>query len=156
MKLKLLVKLGEWILGSAFSLDEPRADLFLPIRILALSLALLVAGAVMIVVAVLKASVVGGIGAVGAIALGIGALLCWKNQKIQVISEETFEYTTFLGNKKTYHFRDITGLFRNKDSMTLMVAGEKVHMESSAIISDRLAEAISKQLKEIYGEAESE
>lgn len=32
MKLKLIVKLGELILGKAYSEDEPRADMYLPIR----------------------------------------------------------------------------------------------------------------------------
>ena len=50
------------------------------------------------------------------------------------------------GNTRTYAFSDIQGLRRNQDSLTLFVAGEKVHIESMAIISDRLILAINRAL----------
>jgi len=50
------------------------------------------------------------------------------------------------GNTRTYAFSDIQGLRRNQDSLTLFVAGEKIHIESMAIISDRLASAINRAL----------
>ena len=81
------------------------------------------------------------------ILLGIGALMCWKNQTIRIIDEEKFEYTTFLGNKKVYAFSDIKGLIRNSDSLTLLVKDKKVHIESMAILSERLIEKINEALK---------
>ena len=87
------------------------------------------------------------IGAVIGIALGVLALLCWKNQSIVVLSDSTFEYTTFLGNKKLYCFQDITGFKKNGDSTTLFVGSEKVHIESCAVLSEKLIERINKQLQ---------
>ena len=43
-------------------------------------------------------------------------------------------------------FSDITGLKRNADSMTLLVGTEKVHIESCAILSERLIKLIDKEL----------
>jgi hypothetical protein len=83
------------------------------------------------------------------IVLGIFALLCWRNQGIHVISDEQFTYTTMFGNTRTYYFSDIQGLRRNQDSLTLFVANEKVHIESMAVISERLAENINKALEKL-------
>ena len=85
---------------------------------------------------------------IGGILLGIVELMCWKNQSIRVVSDEEFEYTTFLGNTHRYAFRDITALRKNKDSLTLFVGKNKVHMESMAVISERLAKLINQALAE--------
>ena len=147
MKLKLLVKIVEKILGMTDSGDAPRADMFLPARLLAMALVLLAAGVALAVFTIISFSAGATVAAVICIVLGIFALLCWKNQCIHVISEEQFTYTTMFGNTRTYSFHEIEGLRQNADSMTLFVAGEKVHIESMAIISERLAERINKALE---------
>lgn len=152
MKLKILVKLGELILGEAYSEDEPRADMFLPLWLLAFAIVMLVAGVAVGVYAAVELSVGAVVGAVVCLGLGIMALLCWKNQSIVVLSDESFEYSTFLGNKKEYRFQDITGLKQNNDSMTLFVGDEKVHIESCALLTDRLIELINAQLEKLQGE----
>jgi hypothetical protein len=50
------------------------------------------------------------------------------------------------GNTRTYHFSDIQALRKNQDSMTLYVAGEKVHIESMAVLSQRLVDHINREL----------
>lgn len=152
MKLKILVKLGELILGEAYSEDEPRADMFLPLWLLAFAIIMLVAGVAVGIYAAVELSVGAVVGAVVCLGLGIMALLCWKNQSIVVLSDESFEYSTFLGNKKEYRFQDITGLKQNNDSMTLFVGDEKVHIESCASLTDRLIELINAQLEKLQGE----
>lgn len=152
MKLKILVKLGELILGEAYSEDEPRADMFLPLWLLAFAIIMLVAGVAVGIYAAVELSVGAVVGAVVCLGLGIMALLCWKNQNIVVLSDESFEYSTFLGNKKEYRFQDITGLKQNNDSMTLFVGNEKVHIESCALLTDRLIELINAQLEKLQGE----
>ena len=152
MKLKILVKLGELILGEAYSEDEPRADMFLPLWLLAFAIVMLVAGVAVGVYAAVELSVGAVVGAVVCLGLGIMALLCWKNQSIVVLSDESFEYSTFLGNKKEYRFQDITDLKQNNDSMTLFVGNEKVHIESCALLTDRLIELINAQLEKLQGE----
>ena len=53
------------------------------------------------------------------------------------------------GKTRTYSFSDIQGLRRNQDSLTLFVANEKVHIESMAILSERLVERIDNALEKV-------
>lgn len=112
---------------------------------------MLVAGVAVGIYAAVELSVGAVVGAVVCLGLGIMALLCWKNQNIVVLSDESFEYSTFLGNKKEYRFQDITGLKQNNDSMTLFVGNEKVHIESCDLLTDRLIELINAQLEKLQG-----
>ncbi|MBR3967855.1 MAG: hypothetical protein IKJ91_12370 [Clostridia bacterium] len=146
MKLKILIKIIEKIFGMVPD-NQSRADMYLPDRLLSMSLVFLAGGIVCAIIAIFKFAVWAIVFAVLSVVLGIFAFLCWKNQSIRIISEEQFTYTTMFGNVHTYSFSDIEGLRRNKDSMTLFVAGEKVHIESMALISDRLAELIDKALE---------
>ncbi len=148
MKLKILVKIVEKLLGMTDSGDEPRADMFLPDRLLAMSIVFL-AGVIVSIVLAITNSVTWVLGVVICFAFGIAALLCWKNQCIHIISDEQFTYTTMFGNTRTYSFSDIQGLRKNQDSLTLFVAGKKVHIESMAILSERLVECINKALEQI-------
>jgi hypothetical protein len=70
--------------------------------------------------------------------LGIAAWLCWKNQTIRIVDDDTFEYTTFLGKTTVYHFSDIKELRANSDSLTLILANGKVHIESMVCMSEAL------------------
>ena len=151
MKLKILVKIIELILGESYSSEVPRADMYLPERALAMCLVYLAGGSACAIFAVIHP--VPWVIAVALLGLGLGfsLLLCWRNQMIHVLSDEEFTYTTMLGKTKTYRFSDIERLRRNKDSMTLFVAGDKVHMESMAILSDRLIDLINRELKRIHG-----
>ena len=150
MKLRILVKIIEKILGVAHSGDGPRADMYLPDKLLAFALVLLAGGTAFAAFAIYQFAVWAVVGAVLCLVLGVFALLSWKNQTIHMISEESFTYTTLFGNTRTYSFSDIRGLRENKDSMTLYVANDKVHMEAMAFISDRLAERINQALAEAY------
>ena len=53
------------------------------------------------------------------------------------------------GNTTTYSFADIQGLRKNQDSMTLFVAGKKVHIESMAVLSERLVNHINEALQKL-------
>ena len=146
MKLKILVKIIEKLFGMMPQDDQPRADMFLPDRLLAMALVFLAGGVICTIIAVFDFAIWAIVCAVLGIVLGIFAVLCWKNQSIRIISNDQFTYTTMFGNTYTYSFSDIQGLRRNQDSMTLFVASKKVHIESMAIISDRLIERINKAL----------
>ena len=147
MKLKILAKAIEKILGMTSSDDEPRADMYLPDRLLAMALVLLAGGTALGGFAVIKLHLLAGVGAVIGIVLGVFALICWKNQTIHIISDTQFTYTTMFGKTYTYNFADIQGLRKNQDSMTLFVADKKVHIESMAILSDRLVNLINAALE---------
>lgn len=146
MKLKILVKLVERFLGATYSEDQPRADMYLPERLLAMSLVFLAGGTVFAVLFLVNKTPWMLLAAIGGLIFGVVAMLCWKNQSIRLISNEEFEYTTFLGKTYRYAFKDITGLRKNQDSLTLFVGKNKVHIESMAIITERLAERINQEL----------
>ncbi|MBQ8895823.1 MAG: hypothetical protein IJY88_03415 [Clostridia bacterium] len=126
---------------------EPRADMFLPrwIMVLGVFLALCAVGALVAFAILLHWGWLIAM-AVCAI-LSAFALMCWVNQKIIVLNDEYFQYVTFTGTKKKYRFADIKGLRKNSDSLTLFVGKDKVHIESAAIISDRLIALINESLK---------
>lgn len=147
MKLRILVKLVEKLLGVASNGDTPRADMYLPERALAMAIVFLVGGTACAVYAVLSFATWAIVCAVIGIGFGIVLLMSWKNQTIRIISDTHFIYTTILGNQRTYAFSDIRGLRKNKDSMTLFVGNGKVHMESMAVLSPRLVSLINEALQ---------
>lgn len=148
MKLKILVKIVEKLLGMTDRGEELRADMFMPDRLLAMALVMLAGGTACAIYVVLRFSVLAVIFAAVGILFGVFALICWKNQTIRMISDEQFTYTTMFGNTKTYLFSEIQGLRKNQDSMTLLVAGQKVHIESMAVLSTRLVDRINEALEQ--------
>ena len=151
MKLKILVKLVEILLGETYRSDVPRADMYLPERALAMCLVYLAIGTACGIWAIISPVLWAVVVAVLFLGLGFALILCWKNQTISVISDDEFTYTTMFGKTHTYRFDDIQELRRNKDSMTMFVAGNKVHIESMAVLSDRLVTLINRELKRIHG-----
>ena len=146
MKLRIIVKLVEKILGMTSSDGKHRADMYLPERALAMALVLLAGGTACGIYAVITHAVAAIVFAVLGLGLGVALLLCWKNQTIRIISEEQFVYKTMFGREQTYNFADIQGIRPNKDSVTLFVAGEKVHMESMAVLSENLVRKLNMAL----------
>lgn len=147
MKFRILVYLLEKLLGVTVDENKPRADMYLPMRVLALGLLLGVAAISLTVAFIILLSAVWIVLAVLCAILALMAVLCWRNQTIRIIDDETFEYTTFLGNKKTYSFSEIHSVRRNQDSITLFVGDGKVHIESMAVMTKRLAEKLNDALK---------
>ncbi len=122
--------------------DAEKADMHLSNRALGLALSAFLAVFVLVARYIITKEWFYLILAAAFLFVFLGILLCYKNQRIYVISDEEFSYTTFLGNKKIYRFDEITALRKNRDSLTLFVGGGKVHIESSAVMSDRLKKLI--------------
>jgi hypothetical protein len=127
--------------------EKPRADMCLPdyvkwfgvfLDVLAVAL-LIVAVSTKVWAFIILSVIFGG--------LGVAAYLCWKNQKIVIIDDKTFEYTTFLGKTMRYDFSEIKRLKPNSDSLTLFVGDGKVHIESCVNISAELLEKIDAALE---------
>lgn len=133
--------------GTTLVDDEDRADMYLPAWLFGFGLLLLAFGGILLAVsvAVQLPAFLSALAAVLAL-LGVAAVMCWKNQTIRMLDDDCFEYSTFLGKKTVYRFSDIKELRKNTDSMTLFVADGKVHIESIAIVTDRLAERINREL----------
>ena len=146
MKFRIIVKMAEMLLGQALSDDRPRADMYLPIKILALGIVLIIAGVFVGAYALMNFSAGAAVLAAGGLGLGVPAVLCWRNQTITMISEETFVYTNMWGKTTEYRFDRIERLVPGRDSMTLLVDGGKVHIESCAVLSPQLVERINRQL----------
>ena len=124
----------------------PRADMFLPDFLKYFGF-FLDAAAVAFLVATFITQIWGLIiGVLICGGLGIAAWLCWKNQTIRIVSDDTFEYTTFLGKTTVYRFSDIKELRVNQDSMTLILANGKVHIESMVHMSETLANKIDQAI----------
>ncbi len=124
----------------------PRADMFLPDFLKYFGFFLdAVAGAFLVAMFVTQ---IWGliIGVILCGGLGIAAWLCWKNQTIRIIDDDTFEYTTFLGKTTIYHFSDIKNLRTNQDSLTLILTNGKVHIESMVCMSETLLDKINSAL----------
>lgn len=148
MKLRIIVKAVEKLFGMAEISEGHRADMYMPDRLLAMSIVFFAGGLASIVLAIIN-SVNWVIGIVIGLILGASAFLCWKNQSIHIISDEQFTYTTMFGNTRTYYFSDIKGIRLNQDSITLFVADDKVHIESMAVLSDRLIDRINKESEKL-------
>ncbi len=147
MKLKFLMRLIHKVLRMADYTDQPRADMYLPDVLLAMGITLLLAGVGLAVFALWEMLLWAGLLSPLVVGLGIAAVLCWRNQTIHMLSDEEFVYTTFLGTSYQFRFDTIEGARQNNDSITLFVDGRKVHIESMAILSERLADAINRQLE---------
>ena len=146
MKLENNVKMDELPLEESPSKVGPRADMYLPLWLMVFSLVLMAAGLGFGIAAVVNASTDAGIAAPLCFFLGLAAFLCWKNQKIKIISNDTFVYRTFLGNEHTYRFDQIRGLIPRQDSCTLLMENGKIHMERCAILTKRLSDRINQEL----------
>lgn len=146
MHLKIIAKFIELILGKRNTDGEPRADMYLTNKVLSVGLVLIAFGIALAVSFYITMVPWKIFAAVLAAVLGIGAIMCWRNQTIKIISDEKFVYTTFLGNRHEYYFSDITAIRRNRDSTTLFLGKNKVHIESNAVLSDRLVNLIKSAL----------
>lgn len=125
---------------------KPRADMFLPGWLNGFGIFLDIVAVTLLVAMFVTQTWALAIGVVIAGLLGAAATLCWKNQTIRIIDEDTFEYSTFLGKKIRYRFAEIKELRVNPDSMTLFVGNGKVHIEAMVVISQELMDKIDTAL----------
>lgn len=148
MKFRSIVLIMEQLLEFVRGEDEETADMFLPERLLSMAFFLIAATAGALCAAVLHAPARGFyLAAAVSFPLGMAAFLCWRNQKICMLNEEEFAYTTMWGKTTIHRFEDIIALNRNRDSYTLILKSGKVHIESMAIVSDRLSRRIADEFE---------
>ena len=79
--------------------------------------------------------------------LGIAAILCWKNQWVEMLSDEEFIYSNMFGKQTTYRVSQIRDIRRGADSMTLILENGKVHIENCAVLSERFLRILHKPVK---------
>lgn len=144
--LNMFVRISETLFRRTDSRDQEMADMYQSPRVLAIGVVVFLLGVGLGIFAALSLHIAAALGAVACVALGVVAFMCWNNQKIFMITDEIFCYRTFLGNDHEYRFSQIRKAIQNSDSITLVMETGKVHIESSAILSQRLAERIDREL----------
>ncbi len=129
-------------------LEKQKTDMFLPFWLFIVGIVCIIGSLFgMVYIFFWSFEVVGILVCSVLLILGMGAILCWANQKINILDESTFEYVTFLGNKRVYRFSDIKGIKTNNDSQTLFVGDDKIHIENCAIMSQRLINKFNEALE---------
>ena len=120
------------------------ADMYLPEKVKNLGIFCLVCTPFAIAGAVLlsQAWIFFALCALFFLVTGICALLCYKNQMVLLCSEEELCYRTFLGHYYFLNYSDLQQVKKNMDSITLVFATKKVHVESCAILSQDLEQLI--------------
>lgn len=122
--------------------EEKKADMYLPTWVLGTGIFF----AVCAVAATIIAFVIGNMAIllcdIPFLLIFVAAYLCWKNQKIRILDDLTFEYSTMFGNRKTYAFSQITQVKQNPDSYTVFADVDKIHIEACAVLSERLADKL--------------
>ena len=151
MKLKPFIheRPGKIIAGTTLVDDKPRADMFMPAWLLTVGLLFASIGVLIGFVMIYFSPAFVAAGAVLALIGGV-LLLWWKNQMIHMLPDDTFRYRTMFGKKTVYRFSEIRGIKRGNGYVVLLMGEGKVYVDSSAIVSDRLAERIDQRLNEIY------
>ncbi len=147
MKTTIIALILETLFSKRDRKNKPRADMYLPDYVMGIGLVMFVIAIGFIVAFIFRHALWMMAVAAGSILIGIAALMCWKNQMIRILSDEKFEYTSFLGNKYTYRFDEITKIRKNSDSLTVFVRDKKVHIENCAIISNELIKALNKSIR---------
>ncbi len=129
---------------------DKKADMHLPVGISFFAISMVLVGFIFIVIALISA-VYGLFFFVAATFLAAAfAFLCYKFQRIHVLSETEFRYTNFLGKERIYKFSDILAIDVSRDSRVLIMKNGRIHIEASAIISERLKQLFNKELERIH------
>ena len=121
-------------------------DLHLPIWVLILGIFLMAVGLVCLYFCPSDPALF-LIAAAVCLILGIAAILCWKNQWVEMLSDEEFIYRNMFGKQTTYRVSQIRDIRRGADSMTLILENGKVHIENCAVLSERFLRILHKPVK---------
>lgn len=123
--------------------EKDEADMHLPGMVFGLGIFLAASAAAITVFAI----VFGYYAAAAAdilLPLAAAAFLCYNNQKIWVVNDKIFEYSTMFGKRKRYEFDRIDKIVQNTDSFTVFAEGDRIHIESMAVCSRRLIDLLTK------------
>ena len=127
----------------------PRADMFLPKWILASAILLCMISVLNLVLVLLMEDWDLFYNVMTDIPIGIILFLCWRNQTIKILDEDTFRYTTFWGKKYIYHFSRIKCIRVGLTGIALVTPKGKpnVPIEGAARVTRPLAEKLNMQLE---------
>lgn len=133
---------------------EKKADMHLPIRVATFGAAMAFCGIFLVILAIIASAAAMMFLAILSILIAVFAFLSYKFQRIHILSDEEFEYSTFFGKKKIYKFEHVRAVRVNADSRTLIFSNGRINIESNAILSERLRLLFNKELARIQRENE--
>ena len=133
---------------------DKKADMQLPDRVAFFGIAMTFCGVFLIIIAIIAIAPFMLFFSILSLLVATFAFLCYKFQRIHILSDEEFEYSTFLGKKKIYKFEHVRAVRVNADSRTLIFSNGRINIESNAILSERLRLLFNKELARIQRENE--
>ena len=147
---KLLSRIAELASGEPYSKDEPRADMVLPLWVLAFGLFLLVCGIASAVYAAATAETAMAVFALIFFIAAVLLTLAWRNQTARMLSDDEFEYKTIFGNTRRYSFSEITQLKRypKPDTYALLIGKERFYIRPIFLFTERFIDRINRSLPE--------
>jgi hypothetical protein len=132
---------------------DRKADMQAPRKVAVFGIAMVLSGIFLAVIAILSLTWSMLFFAFFSFVSAAVAFLSYKFCRIFVLSDTEFQYTTFLGKKKIYKFEHIRWVKSNYDSRVIVLVDGKIHIESNAILSERLKVLFNKELERSYREA---
>ena len=148
MKFEFLFDMIDRILR--ISENDKKADMQLPGSISVFGLAMALVGFLFILLAAVSAVWSLLLLTFATFLASAFAFLCYKFQRIHIMSDTEFQYTNFLGRKKRYTFSDIYAIEVDQDSRTLYMRKGRIRIKSTAIMSERLKQLFNKELDRIH------
>ena len=124
--------------------EKDEADMHLPGLVFGLGIFLAASAAAITVFAIVSGYYAAAAADILLLPLAAAAFLCYNNQKIWVVNDKIFEYSTMFGKRKKYEFDRIDKIVQNTDSFTVFAEGDRIHIESMAVCSRRLMDLLIK------------
>ena len=131
---------------------DKKADMQLPVRVAFFGVAMAFCGLFLTIIALFSATWSMLLFAFFALAVSAYSFLSYKFQRIHVLSDTEFEYTTFLGKRKIYRFEHIRAIKSNSESHILILVDGRINVEPNTVMSERLKQLFNKELERIYKE----
>lgn len=139
-----------WRPASRIYEDEPRADMVLPLWVLAFGLFSLVCGIASAVYAAATAETAMAVFALIFFIAAVLLTLAWRNQTARMLSDDEFEVTSIFGIKRRYSFSEISQLKRypKPDTYALLIGKERFYIRPIFLFTERFIDRINRSLPE--------
>lgn len=147
---KPLSRIAELISDEPYSKDVPRADMCLPLWVLAFGLFSLVCGIASAVYAAATAETAMAVFALIFFIGGVLLTLAWRNQTATMLSDDEFEVTSIFGAKRRYSFSEITGLkhYPEPGTYALLIGKKRFYIRPIFLFTERFIDRINRALPE--------
>ena len=132
--------------------EDKNADMQHPGRVAVFGVAMTFCGLFLAIIALASGALSMLFFAIFSFLVATLAFLCYKFQRIFVLSDTEFQYTTFYGKRKIYKFEHIRAIRSNSDSHVLILVDGRINIEPNTVMSERLRELFNNELARVYKE----